>query len=419
MTIEQAAAHVLEARHGLRFEGVSARRLERALRAAAEASGRTVGDQVALLAVDDAAVEDLLDRATLPETSWFRDPVAFSAILAHARGAAARAAAAGRTLRIWSAGCAHGQEPWSVAIGLREAGVEDFEVIATDISPASVAIARAGVYPARGLRGLSDPRRDRWLEPAGEGLWQVRDELRGHVTVVRHGLVEEVPPAPPGSCALVLCRNVLIYLTPRAVERALGRLSTALAPDGVLVLGAGEAVVRRIAGLRATPLGPAFAYVRDDKASPAPRAASAPLPPPAGRPAPAVPPAPPPVPAAGGAAPVPDAAATPGAAPVSPPEPTPFAARMAEGEAAAAARDHVAAAAAFRHAAALDPGAPLAHMGLGLALEALGDPGAARAFRAALSALQRPGAVLAEDLGGFHVDELVRLLARRVAGAAG
>lgn len=405
MTPAETAARLLQERHGLRFEGVSWRRLERALGAAAAAAGRTAAEHARALCHDRAVLADLLDRATLPETSWFRDPAVFGELVQHVARAARRRP--GETVTVWSAGCAHGQEPHALVMGLLEIGVGNVRVVATDVAPSAVQATAEARYPERALRGLSDERRRRWLvEQDDDGLFAVVPQVAERVEAVRHSLVADAPPVEAGSCPLVLCRNVLIYLAPEAVVEALTRLCSALEPGGLLVLGAGEAIVRRVEGLSLTPLGRGFAYSRDGAAPVRPVLPSPPAPPVVAVPAPA------PVDA------VPAATDRVAAAPAcdhhTEPAPAGFSALLAEGERAAAAGDHGAAAAAFRHAAALDPGAPLAHLGLALALDALGDPGARRAYRAALQTLERPSAILAEDLGGFRVEELARMLAGRV-----
>lgn len=405
------AAEVLGRHAGLQFDTTSRDRLARALDDLAREHGTGTDELARELAPGTPVFAELRDRATLQETSWFRDPPWWDAVARTLLPAAAeRARAAGRPVVLWSAGCAHGQEAYSLAIACEEAGISDYRVVATDLARPATERAAAGVYAERELRGLSDARRRRWLAPAPGGF-AVDGRLRERVEVV-HRNAAAAPPIADGACALVLCRYVLIYLAPGAVRDVLGHVERALEPEGHLMIGAAESLWHLSDRFELVTFPAAFAYRvrRDAPRVPArdraptgtraagttgARAGAGPRDP--GRPA---------VPrAAGGRARTADDG---DAAP---------AALLARGEAALAAGDVAAAAAAFRGAAYLDPDDPIAHLQLGLALERAGDPGAQRAFRAAWGALRDadPGALRAV-LGGYRAEELVHLVAAKLGG---
>jgi chemotaxis protein methyltransferase CheR len=162
------------------------------------------------------------------ETAFWRHPEQLAAL-------GRLAADARRPLAIWSAGCATGEEPYSVAIALLEAGRGGMgdRIVATDVSARALDAAAAGVYGIRSTRKLPLALGARWFEAGVER--RVRAEVRALVEFRRHNLVAD--PAPGGPFDVVLCRNVLIYFDPRTAGEVLRRLVGALRPGGVLVLG--------------------------------------------------------------------------------------------------------------------------------------------------------------------------------------
>jgi len=181
-----------------------------------------------VLARDPAAIASLLDHVVVNETAFWRHPEQLAAV-------GRLAAAAAGPLAIWSAGCATGEEPYSVAIALLEAGRagKSDRILATDVSVRALRAAAAGAYGVRSLRKLPPELSARWLEGTAER--RVREELRALVELRRHNLVTD--PPPQGHFDVVLCRNVLIYFDPRTAGAVLRRLADALRPGGVLVLG--------------------------------------------------------------------------------------------------------------------------------------------------------------------------------------
>ena len=194
-----------------------------------------------VLAREPRAVETLVEHVVVSETAFWRHPEQLAAV-------GRVAAAATGPLSIWSAGCATGEEPYSVAIALLEAGRagRGDRILATDVSSRALDAARSGVYGVRSVRRLPPDLAARWLE--GEGERRVREDVRGLVTFARHNLVAR-DPAPGGPFDLVLCRNVLIYFDPYAAVEVVRRLAGALAPGGRLVLGPVELPLGAAAGL--------------------------------------------------------------------------------------------------------------------------------------------------------------------------
>jgi chemotaxis protein methyltransferase CheR len=183
-----------------------------------------------VLAADGEALDALVEHAVVPETYFYRHPDQLAAL-------AAVAFRAPGPLAIWSAGCASGEEPYSVAIALLEAGRDGRgdRILATDVSHRLLGAARDGEYGAWSLRRLPPGIAERWFD--GDERRRVRAPVRALVELRRHNLVAD--PAP-GTFDVVLCRNVLIYFEPAVAAEVLYRLVHALRPGGLLVLGAVE-----------------------------------------------------------------------------------------------------------------------------------------------------------------------------------
>lgn len=187
----------------------------------------------------DAVVDALLNQ----ETSFFRDSTVFDLVT---QAAVEMAATAGnRRLRIWSAACSTGQEPLSLAMLFTERnvlnGMRMPEIRATDISERALARARDGRYTQFEIqRGLPIRRMVQWFDPRGD-MWEAKAELRYRILYAAHNLI--VDPMPAGRFDIVLCRNVLMYLSLPMRRLVLDRIAGLLRPGGLLVLGAGETVI--------------------------------------------------------------------------------------------------------------------------------------------------------------------------------
>jgi chemotaxis protein methyltransferase CheR len=207
--------------------------LEGPLRLAVASAARELGVAPEALATAAAAgqrdaLELLAEHAVVGETSLWRQAEGLVAL-------ATALAGNGPPLRIWSAGCATGEEPYSLALALLDAGRdrEEDQILATDLSSRALARAWVGVYGARATRHLPPALAARWLRPTENGA-QVDERLARLVRFQRHNLLE--PPPREGFDAVV-CRNVLIYFEPAVAAATLQRLAAAVAPGGYLLLG--------------------------------------------------------------------------------------------------------------------------------------------------------------------------------------
>ena len=216
-------------------------------------------------------LQPLLDEVTIQETHFFRNPPQARALRQHVLPELVREASTrGRRVRIWSAGCSTGDEPYSIAMVLREllpstAGW-DLKVIATDISAGALAHAREGTYGPRALRLASPEQLARFFVPVGDGRHRVRPEVR-ELVEFRHGNLVLDPP-PGDGLDLVLCRNVTIYFDRDTTRDLVRRLHGSLRDGGYLFLGHSETLWQVSEDFRLVTIGTgegaAFAYRRLD-----------------------------------------------------------------------------------------------------------------------------------------------------------
>lgn len=181
----------------------------------------------------------IVESMTTHETLFFRDPAVFDALRKEVLPELARTCAASKSLRIWSAACSSGQEPYSLAMTLLETGFAGWntEILGTDISSQILARAASGTYLQIEInRGLPAALLVKYFERAGLD-WRVKDVVRNMVRFENFDL-RQSPLFPPFD--LVLCRNVLIYFEVETRKRILAGIRSRLSPGGFLLLGASE-----------------------------------------------------------------------------------------------------------------------------------------------------------------------------------
>jgi len=197
---------------------------------------------------DSAFVDDVVEAITTHETQWFRDDATFDALqqkmVPDALSARLRLGQP-RTLRIWSAACSTGQEPYSIAMILREAlptiDQHRVEILATDISKQTLQKAQQGRYSALEMARTSRPQLMRkYFRRDGE-QFVIDERVRRMVTFRERNLTQ--PLAGLGRFDIVFLRNVMIYFEAEQRAQVLGRAADALLPHGWLVLGASESLL--------------------------------------------------------------------------------------------------------------------------------------------------------------------------------
>ncbi len=194
-----------------------------------------------------------IDAMATHESFFFRDGGPFEQLREKVLPGLIEACAQKRALRIWSAACSSGQEPYSLAMLLLEERHRmpewDVTIVATDMSEPILDRARTGRYSEfEARRGLSDERRMRWMTADGGGF-KVAPQVRDMVEFRHHNLLDGVSML--GRFDLIFCRNVLIYFDMELKTLTLERIAKILEPHGVVIMGSAESVV----GLQ-TPFAP-------------------------------------------------------------------------------------------------------------------------------------------------------------------
>jgi chemotaxis methyl-accepting protein methylase len=202
-----------------------------------------------LLDTDPAEYEWLIAALTVNVTNFYRNPEAWDAVARLVLPELWSLAAP--RLNCWVAGCASGEEAYTLAAlwlelqaahGGRPSGAGRARVIASDIDAGSLAAAEAGVYATESFAEMPGGIRDRWFAPAEEaGRWTAGPELRSLIRFERRDLL--LDPAPAVPLHLVTCRNVIIYFDRESQESLMQRFHDALVPGGYLVLGKVETLL--------------------------------------------------------------------------------------------------------------------------------------------------------------------------------
>jgi chemotaxis protein methyltransferase CheR len=241
-------AGLLEARTGQQLTMSRRWRIETALGALMrERAIATLDELITILvmgkepSLSQMVVEALLNN----ETYFFRDRGPFDILQRHALPELVQKRQKSKRLRIWSAGCSTGQEVYSLAMLFAEDPDAwrgwTIDILGTDVSTSCVDRARNGAYSQFEVqRGLGINQMIKWFEECPDG-WRAVEALRRQVRFQVHNILEQ--PPHPGGFDIVLCRNVLLYLSAEKKVLSFERLAGAMAEDGYLMLGAGETVI--------------------------------------------------------------------------------------------------------------------------------------------------------------------------------
>ncbi|MEW5772000.1 MAG: CheR family methyltransferase [Thermodesulfobacteriota bacterium] len=226
-----------------------------------------------LLAPEASAgmLQALAERLTVGETYFFRDEAFLADLERHVLAPLIERRRGGeQRLRIMSAGCASGEEAYTLAILLNRLLPDrtgwKVSILGVDVNAQALDKARTGTYTAWSFRRVGERRRDAHFLREHGRRWRIRPELRAMVSFLRLNLAEDRYPSTVNGTAgmdLVLCRNVLMYFVPEAAAEVVGRLRDCLVPGGVLALAASEMILARVPGLE--PSGHPGFMVRTDR----------------------------------------------------------------------------------------------------------------------------------------------------------
>jgi chemotaxis protein methyltransferase CheR len=230
-------------------------------------------DYCALVAGHDGADERvrMLAALTTNVTRFFREPHHFEHLKSQVLPPLLEAAKKGGRVRIWSAACSSGQEPYSIALTvlslIPEAGRYDIKILASDIDPNMVVEGRRGVYDASALEPVPASMRDRWFQSlpksSGDTRFEVRQELKDLITFRELNLIGDWPMR--GHFEAIFCRNVVIYFNDETQAKVWSRFVPLLSPNATLYIGHSE----RVTGPAASSLKPTgiTTYTRSTGAS--------------------------------------------------------------------------------------------------------------------------------------------------------
>lgn len=233
---EDAGIHIPETKATLVYS-----RLVRRLRALKLSSFQEYGELIADASGGERRM--MLSALTTNVTHFFRESHHFEHFSRHVLEGLARDARAGRQVRIWSAGCSSGQEPYSIAMSVLEsvgdAARLDFKILATDIDHEVLATGERGLYSDGALDGILPARRSRFFVRAESGNgWRVADDVRRLVAFRRLNLNADWPMR--GMFQVVFCRNVVIYFDEATQQQIWSKFAAKILPGGTLYIGHSE-----------------------------------------------------------------------------------------------------------------------------------------------------------------------------------
>lgn len=188
---------------------------------------------------------EVIDAMTTNETLWFRDRYPFELL---ANTLLPNYSRLGRPIKIWSAACSSGQEPYSLSMTIlehqqRRPGklTSGASILATDLSPSMLERCKKAEYDNLALgRGLSDERKRQFFDTLPSGNMVIKNNVKQLVNFRAHNLLENYTLL--GKFDIIFCRNVLIYFSPEAKRKILRQFAAALNPNGILFLGASESI---------------------------------------------------------------------------------------------------------------------------------------------------------------------------------
>jgi chemotaxis protein methyltransferase CheR len=242
--VYEAVARLVASRTGLAFPPHRCASAEPGIRRAMDRSGVTEPDRyLQRLAADDNLLDDLIGELTIGETYFFREPGQFEFIRRRILPEILRCQGGQHPIRVWSAGCATGEEAYSLAILFEQEGVaERTQILATDLSRVALERARQGLYSAWSLRAENAAPVHPYLTPEGK-FYRLQERIRRRVAFGYLNLALDVYPSFANATwgvDLILCRNVLIYLDAETVQGVVRRLFRALAEGGWLLTASSD-----------------------------------------------------------------------------------------------------------------------------------------------------------------------------------
>ena len=193
----------------------------------------------------EAEYDQIFDLVTTNETYFFREPAQLAAFTDEIVPEMLSRKAI-KKIRIWSAGCSSGEEPYSIAMMLSEAGwfgQATFEIFASDLNQTVLAKARKGQYRENAFRSTDDAMRAKYFKHEPDGSWRISDEIRNRVSFGRLNIYDQARVALLGTLDVVFCRNVIIYFDDKSKKVVINNFYQRLTDGGYLLLGHSESLI--------------------------------------------------------------------------------------------------------------------------------------------------------------------------------
>lgn len=261
---------LLSERIGLNIHSVGYATIDRAITQAIKQSGQEEEVYLKQIKTSKATLDALIEAVVVPETHFFRNPESFTYLLKYAHQEKKRHIN-GKFLRVLSLPCSSGEEPYSIAVTLMEAGWNptDFHIDGIDISQQALSIARQAIYKSYSFRNTTtfSPQyyRNKYFTSVSPGHYQPHTEVRSRVKFHQGNLSDVVCLPTHSSYDIIFCRNLLIYFHPSAREQALSNLDRLLLPNGLLFVGYAETRQIKQHIFRPLPIPQAFVFQKLSK----------------------------------------------------------------------------------------------------------------------------------------------------------
>ena len=199
---------------------------------------KTYNDYVALIKKDKEKFDQFINLLTINVSEFYRNPDQWKILEGEVFPALIKKF--GKNLKIWSAACSTGDEPYSLVMALsRQVPLTNIKIIATDIDNQVLDTARMGLYNEKSIASVPDDLKKKYFTKVGSS-YQISDEIKKRVEFKKHDLLKD--PYPSG-CNLIVCRNVVIYFTEEAKDVIYQKFHKALQPGGVLFIGSTEQIM--------------------------------------------------------------------------------------------------------------------------------------------------------------------------------
>ena len=200
---------------------------------------KTYKDYVAAIKADKNLFEEFVNYLTINVSEFYRNPEQWKVL---ENDILPTLMAKSKRLKIWSAACSTGDEPYSLVMMLsRHMPLSNIKIIATDIDKQVLAKAKEGLYNVKSLKTLPPDLMKKYVTKVNEYTYKVSDEVKKCVDFKQHNLLKDPYPS---DCDLIVCRNVLIYFTEEAKAEIYKKFNTSLKKDGILFVGSTEQIIQ-------------------------------------------------------------------------------------------------------------------------------------------------------------------------------